>query len=158
MQPALVIVQIDVAIEFNRVKREVDALHVAPIEVILNLGIGQKNILDANADLNFGDVFDLLLGLLPITGFAFAEFFDELAKQFERFGVVWLLTQAALRKRDDVAVGNHPFGVVVERVVVPIGFSAELDSGFEFVWHTGALVLIALLPIGHCEEVMGVSL
>src|SRR5262249_2005747 len=78
-------------------------------------------------------------------------------EQLKPFDIVGLLTPTALRERNDVAVGNHPFGIVVERIVIPISFLAELEGGFEFVGHAGALLLIALLAISHREQVMGVS-
>src|SRR6185312_8671176 len=61
--------KLHIAIQIHGVKREIDFLHVAPVELILNFRARQKYVADADVHLRISDVSDLLLRLLPITRF-----------------------------------------------------------------------------------------
>ncbi len=151
--------ELHIAIEFDRIQRQFDLLHVPPVQRVLDLRVGQKNVADAHAQLRLRDVLDLLLRLLPITRLAFGELRHEPAEQFERLRIIRLDPPVAVRQRDGPTLAHHPLGIVVERVVIPISRLAGFERALEFLGHAGApLPIPALIADRHGDEIMRVRL
>ena len=154
LQPGNLVAQLYVAIQFDRIKRQFDFLYVAPIQKVLDLGIGQEHVWDAEADLRIGNIANLLLRLLPIPRFAFGKFTDQLAEQFERLDVVRFGAPIAVRAGGNAALAHHPLGIIVKGIIVPVCGLARLDGGFEFFGHAGALFPFALVAKRHRDQIM----
>ncbi len=110
----------NVARHIDLVECEINAPDVARIQGKHELGIGEKNIRDRDRHRRFGDVLDLLQGRVVVTSLTLGKLAQQTAVKLECFFVVRLLLQLAVFEWLDRAVVAHPFGVVKERVVVPV--------------------------------------
>ena len=110
LQPGNLFAQLYVAIQLDRIKRQFDFLYVAPIQKVLDLGIGEENIRNTEADLRVGNIANLLLRLLPISRFAFGKFTGQLAEQFAGLLRFAALLQVQRPVPQDLGVGRFGLG------------------------------------------------
>ena len=150
--------ELHIAIEFDRIKRQLDLLHIAPIQVVLDFRIGQEDVAHANAELRLGDVLDLRLRRLPIVRLAFGELGYETTEKLERLRKIRLLPPVPVSQRHRPTLAGHPLGVVVERVVIPLRRLSRLERALEFLGHAGpTLPISALIANRHGDEIMRVG-
>src|ERR1051325_9422585 len=122
---------------------EVNATNVAGIQSKLKFRIGKKDIRDTYRECGVGDGVDLLLGLIVVTSLTFLELCNEPAVQLQRLYVARVFFPLAVFDLTNRTLAVHPFGIVEERIVVPVRLLAGLEGFFEFVGHTITRVIVA---------------
>src|SRR6185312_2654634 len=125
--------------QIDGIEREIDFLHVAPVELILDFRAGQENIPDAHVHFGPRDGYDLLLRLVPIARLALLEFTDDAPEHLERLHIIGLPVRTAVVQGNEATLALHPFGIIIARVVIPTGALAAAEGAFEFRGHTRAL-------------------
>ena len=74
--------------KIDLVEGEIDGIDVAPVDVVLDFGIGEKNLGDVEGEGRFDDLIELGPGIIDPLRFALAEFGEEALVEFDGFGVV----------------------------------------------------------------------
>src|SRR5262245_16723351 len=121
----------------------------------LDLGVGKEDVGRADADGRFGDIFDLAPSLIVVTRLAFAVLGHETTEQLQRLYMILLLPPASVIKRDVTAILRHPFGVVIERVVIPLVPLAGFDCGLKLLRRPPHLAVVAaMMTQRHRDKVM----
>ncbi|NBU07749.1 MAG: hypothetical protein EBS84_01830 [Proteobacteria bacterium] len=125
----------------------------------LDFRVRQEDVADGHAEVYLGDVANLLLRLLPVTRLALVELRNQPPEQRERLHVILLLRPVAVLERDGAALVHHPFGVVIQRVIIPIRPFAGLERRLEMLRHPRARIPVtAVILERHREEIMRVGL
>ena len=140
---APVVAELHITVQLDGIQREFDLFHVAPVQRVLHLGAGQEEVGHHHVELRIGDLLDGLLRLLPITRLAFLELSDKPPIKFQRAHEVRFRAPVAVLEKHHATFAGNPLGVVEQRVVIPIGFAAELERRLEFILHALALLGVA---------------
>src|SRR6185295_10556610 len=97
----ILIGEADVSRQIYLVKGKLDALHVSPAQVELNLRFGKKDTRYADSHRRFDDVVNLIPRLIVVASLALLIFADQPAKQLKRLDEVGILLPLAVGKLSD---------------------------------------------------------
>src|SRR5262249_42044193 len=135
----------DVPEEIDLVKSELDPLNVAPIQIKLDLRTGKKHVRGADSYFGPGDAGDAFLCLLVVAGLALPMFVDQAAKQFKGLYQVRLLAPGTVGSLRDISIVRKPFGIVEQRIIVPVCGFTGFDGGLELFGHAPEPIHVAAL-------------